>query len=57
MGLRPGVVVGVAVDGVQTSPREPGGLGLRCARVVRNRSDKTADRADPIELVEALQRS
>ena len=41
-------------DGVQGSPRYPAGLALRFARVVRHRPDKTADEADPIELVEAL---
>jgi DNA ligase 1 len=55
--LRPEVVVEIAFDGVQTSPRYPGGLALRFARVVRHRPDKTAGEADPIELVEALQRS
>jgi len=55
--LRPEVVVEIAFDGVQTSPRYPGGLALRFARVVRHRPDKTAGEADPIELVEALRRS
>ena len=53
--LRPEVVVEIAFDGVQTSPRYPAGLALRFARVVRHRTDKTAGEADPIELVEALQ--
>jgi DNA ligase-1 len=52
--LRPEVVVEIAFDGVQTSPRYTGGLALRFARVVRHRPDKTASEADPIELVEAL---
>jgi len=47
-------VVEIAFDGVQGSPRYPAGLALRFARVVRHRPDKTADEADPIELVEAL---
>jgi DNA ligase 1 len=55
--LRPEVVVEIAFDGVQTSPRYPGGLALRFARVVRHRPDKTASEADPIELVEALRHS
>jgi len=54
--LRPEVVVEIAFDGVQTSPRYPGGLALRFARVVRHRPDKTANEADPIEFVEALNR-
>jgi DNA ligase-1 len=52
--LRPEVVVEIAFDGVQTSPRYPAGLALRFARVVRHRPDKTASEADTIELVEAL---
>jgi len=52
--LRPEVVVEIAFDGVQTSPRYPAGLALRFARVVRHRPDKSAGEADPIELVEAL---
>jgi len=55
--LRPEVVVEIAFDGVQTSPRYPGGLALRFARVVRHRPDKSASEADPIELVEALRQS
>lgn len=55
--LRPEVVVEIAFDGVQTSPRYPGRLALRFARVVRHRPDKSASEADPIELVEALRQS
>jgi len=55
--LHPEVVVEIAFDGVQTSPRYPGGLALRFARVVRHRPDKTAIEADTIELVEALHQS
>ena len=47
-------VVEVALDGVQVSPRYPGGVALRFARVVRYREDKTAAEADPIEAVRAL---
>ena len=54
IALRPEVVVEIAFDGVQGSPRYPAGLALRFARVVRHRPDKTADEADPIELVEDL---
>jgi DNA ligase-1 len=52
--LRPEVVVEIAFDGVQTSPRYPAGLALRFARVVRHRPDKQATEADPIEMVEGL---
>jgi DNA ligase-1 len=55
--LRPEIVVEIAFDGVQTSPRYPSGLALRFARVVRHRPDKKATEADTIEAVEALQRS
>ena len=52
--VRPELVVEVALDGVQTSRRYPGGVALRFARVRRYRDDKTADAADPIEAVQAL---
>lgn len=49
--LRPEQVVEVAFDGVQRSPRYPGGVALRFARVVRYREDKAADEADTVEAV------
>ena len=52
--LRPAVVVEIAFDGMQTSPRYPAGLALRFARVVRHRPEKTATEADTIEMVEAF---
>lgn len=52
--LRPEQVVEVAFDGVQRSPRYPGGLALRFARVLRYRSDKGAEEADTIDAVRAL---
>ncbi|RFU21623.1 ATP-dependent DNA ligase [Geodermatophilus marinus] len=52
--LRPELVVEVALDGAQRSPRYPGGVALRFARVVRYRPDKTAAEADTIEAVRAL---
>lgn len=52
--VRPVQVVEVAFDGVQTSPRYPGGVALRFARVVRYRHDKTADEADTIDTVRAI---
>jgi DNA ligase-1 len=52
--VRPELVVEIAFDGVQTSPRYPGGVALRFARVVRYRPDKRADEADTIEAVRAL---
>jgi DNA ligase-1 len=46
--VRPELVVEIALDGVQTSTRYPGGLALRFARVKHYRPDKTADEADVI---------
>jgi DNA ligase-1 len=46
--------VEIAVDGAQRSPRYPGGLALRFARVLRYRPDKTPAEADTIEAVRAL---
>jgi DNA ligase-1 len=53
--LRPELVVEIALDGVQRSPRYPGGVALRFARVLRYRPDKTAAEADTIDAVRALQ--
>ena len=52
--VRPELVVEIAVDGVQTSPRYPAGMALRFARVLRYRPDKTTDQADTVEQVRAL---
>jgi ATP-dependent DNA ligase I len=52
--VRPEQVVEVAFDGVQRSPRYPGGVALRFARVLRYRDDKTADEADTIDAVRAI---
>jgi DNA ligase-1 len=51
--VRPELVVEIAFDGVQRSPRYPAGLALRFARVLRYRPDKTADEADTIDSVRA----
>jgi DNA ligase 1 len=47
-------VVEVAFDGVQASPRYPGGVALRFARVLRYRDDKRAEEADTITAVRAI---
>jgi DNA ligase-1 len=47
--LRPVQVVEIAFDGVQRSPRYPGGVALRFARVLRYRDDKAAADADTID--------
>ena len=52
--VRPELVVEIAFDGVQTSPRYPGGVALRFARVVRYREDKRPEDADTIDAVRAI---
>ena len=52
--VRPELVVEVAFDGLQRSPRYPGGLALRFARVLRYRPDKRAADADTIATVRAI---
>jgi DNA ligase-1 len=54
--VRPELVVEIAFDGVQTSPRYPGGVALRFARVVRHRPDKPAAEADTLDDVLATTR-
>jgi DNA ligase 1 len=54
--VRPELVVEIAFEGVQASPRYPGGVALRFARVKRYRDDKGAAEADTIERVLALHR-
>jgi DNA ligase 1 len=49
--VRPELVVEIAFDGVQRSPRYPGKVALRFARVVRYRPDKTAAEADTLDTV------
>ena len=56
MQVRPEQVVEIAFDGIQRSPRYPGGMALRFARVVRYRDDKSAAEADTIDQVRALAR-
>jgi ATP-dependent DNA ligase I len=51
--VRPELVVEIAFDGVQRSPRYPGGLALRFARVLRHRPDKPAAEADTFDSVRA----
>jgi DNA ligase-1 len=52
--VRPELVVEIAFDGVQTSPRYPGGVALRFARVKGYRPDKRAEEADTIDTVRAI---
>jgi DNA ligase 1 len=52
--VRPELVVEVAFNDLQASPRYPGGLALRFARVKRYRNDKSADDADTMKTVRAI---
>jgi DNA ligase-1 len=52
--VRPEQVVEIAFDGVQASPRYPGGVALRFARVLRYREDKRAAEADTIDMVKEI---
>jgi DNA ligase 1 len=52
--VRPELVVEIAFDGVQKSPRYPGGVALRFARVLRYRPDKRAADADDIDAVRSI---
>lgn len=52
--VRPEQVVEIALDGVQTSRRYPGGVALRFARVIRYRDDKTPAEADTLAAVKDL---
>ena len=52
--VHPELVVEIALDGVQSSTRYPGGIALRFARVKRYRPDKDADEADTIDDLRAL---
>jgi len=52
--VRPELVVEVAFNDLQSSPRYPGGIALRFARVRHYRSDKSAADADTLETVRAI---
>jgi DNA ligase-1 len=52
--VRPELVVEVAFDGVQASPKYPAGLALRFARIKGYRHDKGPEDADTIDAVRAI---
>jgi DNA ligase-1 len=52
--VRPELVVEITFNDLQASPRYPGGLALRFARVKGYRPDKKAGDADTIETVRAI---
>jgi DNA ligase-1 len=54
--VEPQVILEVAFDGVQKSTRHKSGYALRFPRILRWRTDKTADQCDDLERVAALYR-
>jgi DNA ligase-1 len=52
--VRPELVVEIAFNDLQASPRYPGGLALRFARVKGYRPDKKAQDADTMETLRAI---
>jgi DNA ligase-1 len=52
--VRPELVVEIAFNDIQASPRYPGGMALRFARVKRYRPDKRPEEADTIDSVRVL---
>jgi len=52
--VRPELVVEIAFSDLQASPRYPGGLALRLARVKRYRDDKRAEEADTMATVRRI---
>src|SRR5262249_22003872 len=52
--VRPELVIEIELEGVVPSPRYPGGIALRFARVVRYRPDKDPTDADTIDTLRAL---
>jgi DNA ligase-1 len=53
--VRPEVVVEVAFNNIQHSPKYKSGMALRFARIVRFRPDKTAAEADTVQTMRRLQ--
>jgi DNA ligase-1 len=52
--VRPELVVEIAFSDLQASPRYPGGLALRLARVKRYRPDKRVEEADTMDTVRKI---
>jgi DNA ligase 1 len=52
--VEPKLVVEIAFNEIQVSPRYPSGLALRFARVKRYRTDKSAGQADTFQTVQQL---
>lgn len=52
--VKPSIVVEVAFNNVQRSPRYPGGVALRLARILNFRPDKSPEQIDTIQNLRAL---
>jgi len=52
--VKPSVVVEVAFNNVQRSPRYPGGVALRLARIVNFRPDKSVEEIETIQRLREL---
>ncbi len=52
--VEPKIVVEIAFNDLQVSPRYPSGLALRFARVKRYRTDKTAEQSDTFQTVKQI---
>src|SRR5438552_2211993 len=52
--VEPKIVVEIAFNEIQVSPRYPSGLALRFARVKRYRPDKSPDQSDTFQTVQQL---
>jgi DNA ligase-1 len=52
--VRPELVVEIAFSDLQASPRYPGGLALRLARVKRYRDDKRPEEADTMDAIRRI---
>jgi len=52
--VRPELVVEITFNDLQASPRYPGGLALRFARVKGYRPDKNVQDADTMDTVRAI---
>lgn len=55
--VRPEIVLEVAFDGIQKSPRHKSGFALRFPRIVRWRKDKKPEECDDLDRVKALYES
>jgi DNA ligase 1 len=52
--VEPKIVVEIAFNDLQGSPRYPSGLALRFARVKRYRTDKTVEQSDTFQTVRGI---